>query len=216
MNKIPLLIEMIGEEGVGKTHACLDMSNPILLDCTEHGEGRIIAMKRFPNELDKRYMRVATFNDLLAIPDGFSTYIFDTSKDLVRLMCDKWCRKFKKERVYPPAVYGDVYNMADKLIRELMNRPANVILTSIFRDEYIDDKRTGRRERDGYTRLRFTTSLRFHVFIKDNKRIFKVVKNRFIDKISDKYVHEINDFSFNKIIEITFDKNNLSKELVVM
>ncbi|GAH22996.1 unnamed protein product, partial [marine sediment metagenome] len=32
--------------------------------------------------------------------------------------------------------------------RSIMSKPANVVMTSILRDEYVDDKKTGVRERD--------------------------------------------------------------------
>lgn len=217
MNKIPLLIELIGEEGTGKTHTGLLFPNPILLDCTEQGEGRLIAMKIFPNEVDKRYKHITDWHDLLSVPDGFTTYVFDTSKDVVRLMGDKWCDKYKKKQVYPPQAYGQVYNMFDKIIRSIMHKPANVVMTSIFRDEYVDDKKTGIRERDGYKRLRFESWLRLHIVIKDNKRVFKVIKNRFIDKLSDDYVSEFEEkeFLFDKIVEITFDNAKFDRGLAV-
>ena len=218
-NKIPLLIELIGEEGTGKTHTGLLMPNPILIDCTEQGEGRVIAMKVFPNEFEKRYKHITDWHDLIGLPDGFSTFIFDTSKDLVKFMGDRWCAKHKKQRVYPPVAYGEVHNMVDEFIREIMSKPANVVMTSIFRDEYVDDKKTGIRERDGYKRLRFASSLRFHIKIVNfpafNKRIYKVIKNRFLDKVSDDFVYEIDKFSFDKIVEITFDKAKLDRSLVV-
>lgn len=217
MNKIPLLVELIGEEGTGKTHTGLLFPNPILLDCTEQGEGRLIAMKLFPSELDKRYKHITDWHDLLSVPDGFDTYVFDTSKDVVRLMSDKWCDKYKKKQVYPPQAYGQVYNMLDKLIRSIMHKPANVVMTSVFRDEYIDDKKTGKRERDGYKRLRFESWLRFHITIEYKvNRVYTVIKNRFVDKTSDDYVSRLTEFSFNKLIEITFDKVGFDKSLVVI
>ncbi len=216
MNKLPLLIEIIGEEGTGKTHTGLLFPNPILIDCTEQGEGRLIAMKIFPNEVEKRYKHITDWHDLLDLPKGFATYVFDTSKDVVRLMSDKWCVKHNKKQVYPPQAYGDVYNMLDKLIREVMKTPANVVMTSIFRDEYIDDKKTGKRERDGYTRLRFEAWLRIHITINYKiTRTYNVIKNRFVDKTSDDYVSRLTDFSFNKVIELTFDKAKIDKSLVV-
>ncbi len=214
-NKIPLLIELIGEEGTGKTHTSLLFPNPLLVDCTEEGEGKLIAMKVFHSEWEKRYKHITDWRDLLALPEGFTTYIFDTSKDVVKLMGDRWCFKHKHQRVYPPAAYGEVYTMLDIMIRELLSKPANVVMTSIFRDEYVDDKKTGVRERDGYKRLRFSSSLRLHVKIKDDKRIYKVIKNRFVDKISKEYVHEIDEFSFDDIIEITFGKAKFDSSLVV-
>lgn len=215
MGKIPLLIELIGEEGAGKTHTGLLFPNPILIDCTEQGEGKLIAMKIFPNDWEKRYRHLGDWRGLLDIPDGFATYVFDTSKGLVRLMGDKWCAKYKKQRVYPPMAYGEVHNMVDSLVRSIMFKPANVVMTSIFRDEYIDDKKTGVRERDGYKRLRFESWLRFHIKIVNNKRVYKVIKNRFVDRISSDYVSEFEDFSFDKIIQFTFDKVGCDRGLVV-
>lgn len=215
MNKIPLLIELIGEEGTGKTHTGLFMPNPILLDCTEQGEGRVIAMKVFPNDWEKRYKHITDWHDLIGLSAGFHTYVFDTSKDVVRFMADRWCNKHKKQRVYPPQAYGEVYNMVSKLIKDTMSKPANVVMTSIFRDEYVDDKKTGVRERDGYKRLRFESWLRLHIKIEGKKRIYKVIKNRFIDKLSDDYTSEFKDFSFDKIVEITFTKAKFDEALVV-
>jgi len=221
MKKIPLLIELIGEEGVGKTHTGLLFPNPILLDCTEQGEGKIIAMKLFPDDWEKRYKHIDDYKELLEIPDGFATYVLDTSKGLVKLMGDKWCAKYKKQRVYPPMAYGEVHNMIDRLVRDIMSKQANVVMTSVFRDEYVDDKKTGIRERDGYKRLRFESWLRLHIRIvktefQADKRVYTVIKNRFVDKLSDDFVSEIKDFSFNKLIEITFEKAGFDRSLVVM
>jgi len=218
MNQIPLLIELIGEAGTGKTHTGLLFPNPLLIDCTEQGEGEIIARKVFPDEWEKRYIHVMDWHDLLNIAEGYSTYIFDTSKDVVSIMSDKWCAKYNKKRVYPPAAYGEVYKMIDKLIKDVLYRPANVVMTSILRDEYVNDKKTGVRERDGYKRLSFESWLRLYIKIENNKRIYQVIKNRFVDRTSDDFVHELDgsEFSFNKLVEITFDKVGFDRSLVVM
>ena len=228
MNKIPLLVEIVGENAVGKTHTSLLFPKAVLFDFTPEGEGEVIAVK-----LGRRYFRIGSYDEFIKsvneLESEVKTVVIDTSKDFVRVMADEWIKQENLERksagkslikrVYPVTSYGEVYNMVDLEIRRLMKFPRNVVMTSIMADEYIEDKRTGNRKRDGYSRLPFSAWLRFAIEIKDGKRVYKVLKNRFVDIVSDKYVRSFEwskglDF-WEKVKEISFGVAGIDKSFVV-
>ena len=198
---IPLLIEIYGNEGVGKTHLSLTAPNPAIVDLTAKGESLPIAMK-LHKDWQKRYFRSRDFDTTKNIVDqlarsDFSVVIFDTSVDLKKQAEAKWRKEHGKDRIYPITLYGEVYDMVDSLTFGLMEAGKDVIMISQTKDEYIDGNRTGKRIWDGYARLPFQADIRIAVVLRDvedrvvqgnrvhvvrrKERHYIVVKNRFMD-----------------------------------
>ena len=233
-SKMPILVEIIGESAVGKTHTSCLFPKSVLFDMTPEKEGELIAIKIFGNDYHDRYFKINNYNDFLNavtnIPDDTKTVVIDTSKDFIKIIADEWLvrenrklvamGKRKLTRVYPTTLYGQVYRMADDEVKRLMKIPCNVVFTSIMTDEYVNSEKTGRRVRDGYSRLPFQCWLRIAISIENGKRIYKIIKNRFVDKISDDYVESFNNEDidngvFDKILDITFRKAGLEDTVVM-
>lgn len=204
-NKMPILIEIIGEGGVGKTTLGAQFPNSVIFDFTAEGESKLNAMLMYGEEWNSRYFHCLSYNDYLNALTGVRDFawsvVIDTSKDFVNFLAQRWLdeenqiRRRNKEpllkRVYPPTRFGEINRNVDSEIRKMMSIPANVIMISGMADEYINDKRTGKRRRDGYSQLPFSAWLRIAIEIIDNDRVYKIIKNRFVDRLSDNYVHAI-------------------------
>jgi len=212
MVKIPIMVEIIGEPGTGKTHLSLTFPNPLLIDTTPKMESLVVAKKLYPEDWQKRYRHVNTMQQLRAaveygIREGFKTVIFDTSPDLQRLAVNEWLQETGKEKPYPIVVFGQIRDKVDKVIYRVVSAERNVVFTSQLKDEYVGGEKTGRRERDGYKRLDFMCDIRLYLKIvevkegskKKYKRVAKVIKNRFLDVLSPDYVWEIVNPSFEDI-----------------
>ena len=222
MSKLPLLVEVIGDTGKGKTHTSLLFPNPVLVDLTITGESDLLVIKLFGKGWNKRYFRPKKWGELYVflqdkVIDSFSTVIFDTSRDLVNLIGRKWCEEHGKKEVYPPQAWGQVYDDVDKILAYLLEKKEkNVVLTSGLKSEYIEGKRTRDKIRDGFTRLPGRCDVRLFVSIgDDNVRVWNVVKNRFVDETSSEYVKELKDFSFDRLVDITYRKIGLPDEVIV-
>jgi len=232
--KIPILVEIIGESAVGKTHTACLFPKSVLFDCTPEKEGRIIGLKLYKDNFDNRYFDIINYNDFLNalsdIPEGTKTIVIDTSKDFVRIITDEWLRrenvsrraagKTALRRVHPTILFGNINNMVDAEVKRLMSTPYNVVFTSAMTDEYVNDTKTGRRIRDGYSRLPFQCWLRIAIEISGGKRIYKIIKNRFIDSISNSYVksftnEDLHGKFFDKILDITFRASSFDDEMAV-
>lgn len=220
--KLPLLVEVVGDTGKGKTHTSLLFPEPVLVDLTITGESDLIVMKLYRDDWKERYFRPDSWGDLyMFLQDEkrlkrFKTVIFDTSRDLVNLVSRRWCDEHGKKEVYPPQAWGQVYDMVDEILSYLIyKKEMNVVLTSGLKDEYIDGKRTGNKERDGFTRLPGRCDVRLYVVVENGVRKWKVIKNRFVDETSSEYVKELTDFSFDKLVEITYRKVGIPEEVIV-
>ncbi len=220
--KIPLYVEVIGEPESGKTHFSLTAPNPFLIDTTPKFESLPILMKLYPDDYLARSRNVRTWKDIeeavnFALEKKFMTIIFDTSADLQQLAAEQWLKETGKKAVYPITEYRWVRMKVDNLIWKIINSGINVILTSQMRDEWVGDKRTGRRERDGYKKAEFQADIRLYFYIeKENesyKRHVRVVKNRFVDRTSKDWVEElVGNVTFSDIVKIT----KLPEEVVVL
>ena len=233
-SKMPILVEVIGESAVGKTHTACLFPKSVLFDCTPEKEGRIIGLKLYKFDFEKRYFEINNYNDYLNalsnMPKDVKTVVIDTSKDFVKIITDEWLRKEniklnamgkqKLTRVYPTTLYGYIYNMVDAEVKRLMGIPCNVVFTSAMTDEYVNGEKTGRRVRDGYSRLPFQCWLRIAIEISGNKRIYRIIKNRFVDRISDNYVksftnEDLKGKFFDKILDITFRASAFGDKMAV-
>lgn len=201
--KVPLLVEVIGEPGVGKTHFSLLFPSPFLIDTTAKGEALPIVMKLYPDDWQKRYRNISDWEELeqavgeALADESIKTVIIDTSADLQRLAVAEYLRRTKKQAVYPITQYQHVRKLIDDLQWKIIKALRNLVLVAQMKDEYVQNQKTGRRIRDGYKKTPFQADLRFYIYLEREddgsvRRHVKVVKNRFVDPTGPDWVDEIN------------------------
>jgi hypothetical protein len=176
--KVPLFLEVTGEPEAGKTHLSCLMPKPALLDLTAGGESEIILKRLHPSDWKQRYWRIRSSADIetalksiLANKDNFKTVIFDTSADL-RAMCSKEYikelnKQGKERQALMPAEYKWVNENIDGFIDRIKSPDGkfcmNLVFTAQMRDEWRDNKPTGRRIRKGYPDANYQSNLRFYL-----------------------------------------------------
>lgn len=214
MAKIPLMIEIIGEAGVGKTHMALQFPRPIVFDTTPKGEALPVVIKLFGAEKAREiWQPVYTLNELkqkvgLALSSGkYATIIIDTSANLQDMSKKDWLKQKGREKPLP-FEYVEIREPIDELIETITKKYGkNLVFTSQMKDEYgPDGKKTGRRIRDGYVKLPFMCDIRLYIELRKNndkyERIVHVVKNRFRDKASDEWIPTISP-TWEDIVKLT-------------
>lgn len=201
MVKIPLLVEIIGEAGVGKTHLGCLFPNPIILDTTPKGEALPVVRKLHPKDWKKRWVPIRTLTDLkqtiemIISKKEFKTVVVDTSANLQDLSKKEWLKRHSGREKPLPFEYVEIREPIDELVSRITkDAMINLVMTSQMKDEYgPDGKKTGRRIRDGYVKLPFMADIRLYIELKQipyveggmtkykYERIVHVIKNRFRD-----------------------------------
>jgi len=144
-----------GEPNSGKTHLLRTFRRPLFLDT----EGKAwVVLEKFPA---CPWKRVRDFNDVregihwaLQNPD-IDTIVIDSSADLADLGADEYLDEHPdKKAVFPIASeYKKVYKKIDELVMEIQETGKYLAVSSRRKDEYLDDKRTGRRVLDSYKKF---------------------------------------------------------------
>lgn len=210
-DKIPVQIEVYGEPGVGKTHFCVNMPDPFIIDVSPTAESRINARLTACDYKHCKDMADIRGGIKTAKDGGFMSVCFDPSIYLQGIAADEWLieeniiRKKKDKppltRVYPFMRYGDVRKKIDSIFADIMNHDMNLVCTSQMQDQYNGKKKTGKRIPAGYPKLDFQSHIRLRLAIKSNKRICLVRKNRFVDSLSDKYFKTIPNPTFECLVD---------------
>ena len=198
--KIPLLVEVIGEPAVGKTHFSLTFPQPFLIDTTPKAEAMVIVMK-LHKDWKKRYVNATRYEELVSAVEeavrreDVKTVIIDTGADL-QAIAAKHYLEMKKRQGLMPVEYGRVRDMVDQqIIRRVIESEKNLVVTAQVKDEYIDGQKTGRKIRDGYPRLPHMADIELQIILDKEasppKRRIMVLKNRFMDATDPNYISEL-------------------------
>ena len=166
-----VLVEIIGEPAVGKTHLSLTFPKPFLFDTTPKQEARSVAMKLLGAEFSRRYMPVKSYPQLVEGlksvlgRDDVKTVIIDTGADLQGMCVEYEVERKGRERLLP-VEYGRIREMIDTDITEaVVEANKNLIMTAQMDDEYVNGQKTGRRVPKGYKRMAFQADIRLFLYL---------------------------------------------------
>jgi len=205
---MPVLVEIIGEPAVGKTHLSLTFPKPFVFDTTPKQEARIVAYKVLGAAAERRYSWVKSYVELIqglrnvAGRDDVATIVIDTGADLQGMAVEFELERKKREGLMPYE-YGRIREMIDTDVTEFVTQAGkNLVMTAQMDDEYVDGRRTGRRVPKGYRRMAFQADIRIYLALgaasievmpggtvfavtpqTSSKLVRKavIVKNRFVD-----------------------------------
>jgi len=142
----PLVIEIYGPEGIGKTYTGLSFPNPVMID-TE-GRGRYICallQKRTPYRVREwQDLREAAARILTEVPPP-ATVVIDSASDLEDMASLQWARENGVSTVQRPD-YSAVYRMIDSAINFWMRHGYHLVLLERVGPEYdpVSESYTGR------------------------------------------------------------------------
>jgi len=166
-----VLVEIIGEPAVGKTHLALTFPKPFLFDTTPKMEARTIAYKVLGADASRRYMPVKNYPQLVeglkAVlkRDDVKTVIIDTGADLQGMCVEYEVERKQRERLLP-VEYGRIREMIDTDITEaVIETDRNLVMTAQMDDEYLNGQKTGRRVPKGYKRMAFQADIRIFLYL---------------------------------------------------
>ena len=98
-----LIIVVYGDTAVGKTHWASLEEDTMILDCS--GEARLISMK-----LGRAYTRITKYEDLTK--DFKAKFlVVDTLAGFKRICGEELCKRLGLKQVYPPPLWGQVYDL---------------------------------------------------------------------------------------------------------
>jgi hypothetical protein len=166
-----VLVEIIGEPAVGKTHLSLTFPKPFMFDTTPRQEAKPIALKLLGDEAKKRYMAVKSYPQLVeglkAVlkREDVKTVIIDTGADLQGMCVEYEVERKGRERLLP-VEYGRIREMIDTDVTEaVMEANKNLVMTAQMDDEYVNGQKTGRRVPKGYKRMAFQADIRIFLYL---------------------------------------------------
>ena len=208
ITKKAITIEIISEAGVGKTDFISRIPDVTLCDLTPSQESDVIFLKYHDEKyFDDHYFPCQTFNDILHairdMPENTRTFAIDGSQYIVDMAEAQWIKEQPRQREAAlQREYGALYSMVrEKIIYPLIKKPCNVVLTSILKDVWINEKRTGQRERSGFKPFDVMRDFGLYLYTEENTRKNKIVKNRFISPIiTDKDGNQIDNPAYIKTL----------------
>jgi len=190
ITKKAITFEIIGESSAGKTDLISRFPNVTLCDLTPSCESDVIFLK-YHNEkyFDEHYFPCQSFNEILHtirdMPDDTKIFAIDGSQYITDMAEVQWIKEQPKQREAAlQREYGALYSMVrEKIIYPLIKKPCNVVFTSILKDVWVNDKRTGQRERSGFKPFDVMRDFALYLSVEENSRKNRVVKNRFVSPI---------------------------------
>lgn len=190
ITKKAITIEIIGESGTGKTDLVSRIPDSCLIDLTPSQESDVIFLKYHDDKyFDTHYFPCQSFDEILRaihdLPEDTKTLAIDGSQYITDMAEVQWIKDQTKSREAAlQREYGMLYSMVrEKIIYPTIKRPRNLVFTSVLKDIFIDDKRTGRRERSGFKPFDVMRDVGILLYIDDNgMRQNIVAKNRFMPK----------------------------------
>jgi hypothetical protein len=170
-----VLVEIIGEPAVGKTHLALTFPKSFLFDTTPKREARVIAYKVLGEAASRRYMPVKNYPQLVeglkAVlkRDDVKTVIIDTGADLQEMCVEYEVERKQRERLLP-VEYGRIREMIDTdIIEAVIEADRNLVMTAQMDDEYVNGQKTGKRIPKGYKRMAFQADIRLFLYLAPEK-----------------------------------------------
>lgn len=229
ITKKSIVLEIISEAGVGKTDFCSKIPNVFLCDLTPTGEGDIIFAKYHePKYFEDYYMMCSSFKDIeiaiRTLPSDTKTFALDGSQYLIDMAESLWCSEQPKKREAAlQREYGELYEMVrTRILYPLIRKPCNIVFTSVLKDTWVNDKRTGERERKGFNPFDVMRDIGIYIYKEEGIRKNMVVKNRFISEsvevngkqtLNPKYMKTIEPFTWQNLLDmITIEGSAMKKE----
>ncbi len=194
VNDNPLIV-ISGEQGTHKTHLACTMSNemPTYLLDTEH-RGHIVARK-FPKNLF--YKQVSNYNDVIVATHAIfrtattpSTIIIDSGSDFQQYAETRYKDVAKLEKIWPQYLWAMIWDMCDKPLYDIRSSGHTLILTTRVKDEYINDKPTGKKVPRIYNRIPYAADIMLEM-TGDEKNPIAVTKNGYFADHTSKFTKEL-------------------------
>jgi len=158
-----VLILIAGPPAAGKTHLACSMAElgPVYLLDTEY-RAHLVSQK-FENI--KRKV-VTNYQEMVVaikyIIDNFEppgTIVIDSASDLQQFAEELYCDRADKERVGLPRNWGDVWELCNAVISLVKFSDFNLVCTARVKEEYANDKATGKEVPRIYSALPYKMDL---------------------------------------------------------
>jgi hypothetical protein len=166
---LPVLVEIAGEPGVGKTHLSLTFPKPYIFDTTPKREAEIVAYKVLGASAKNRYQWVKNYQILVNAlnkvlqEQEVKTIVIDTGSDLQGMAVEYDIERRERQKLMPYE-YGRIREMIDEDITEkVIAVGKNLVMTSQMDDEYVNGVKTGRRVIKGYKRMAHQADIRLYM-----------------------------------------------------
>lgn len=157
VDREPIFVSFVGEQGIGKTHVALTFPNASVADT----EGRaVIPMKKYKN--DRRKI-IGDWDDLSNAANWFldtqkvgSTFIIDSASDIRHLAENQYLAETGKAKVYPNVCWAQVDERPKNLIKALRAYGMNVVFTQRIKEKYDKEgNSTGEFAPEGWNRIQY-------------------------------------------------------------
>jgi len=180
--KPKLIILISGREGLGKTHLACTMSEvePVYLIDTEYRAQ--IVIRKFNNvkfTTAKNYSELVVAVNYIIRNEQSGTIVIDSGSDLQTFSEIEYLERTDKERVGLPFNWAEVWRLCNAVIDEIkFSQNFNLVITSRMKEEYINDKPSGKSVPRIYSALPYKADIMLELR-KDKEVTLEVTKNGF-------------------------------------
>lgn len=185
---LPRFVALIaGKEGSGKTHLACTMSEsePVYLIDTEYRAQ--IVTRKFKNV---RFALVKNFTELVVAVKHIikhqlpGTIILDSGSDLQTFAEIEYLERTEKDKVGMPWNWAEVWRLCNAVIDDVKaSQRFNLVVTARVKEEYVNEKATGRIIPRIYSTLPYKADLVLQ-YTSDKERIPILMKNGYTDDLS--------------------------------
>jgi len=148
-DKMPKTVVLVaGKEGSGKTHLACTMNalGPVYLIDTEY-RAQIVTQK-FPNvkfTVARCYADLVVAVKHITKHEAPGTIVLDSGSDLQTFSEIEYLERSEKEKVGMPWNWAEVWRLCNAIIDEVkFSRSFNLVVTARLKEEYANDKGTGK------------------------------------------------------------------------
>lgn len=171
-DKENIVVSVIGDGGLGKTHFANTFPQPVISDTESRAH---IVARKF--EKNKNYIKKTATNkqikqtiEMIATkvcPDPAErhnyTWVMDSGSDWLQMAETEYLAEAKKDKVYPLILWAQVYEKIDQIFNVVRKLGVNAVITQQLKEKYVGEKGTGEFIPAGYKKFPYRVDISLYL-----------------------------------------------------
>lgn len=167
-DKENIIVSIIGDGGLGKTHFACTFPQPVITDTEQRAQ---IVARKFEKNKDyikktsniKQIRQTVEMLATVICPDPKErhnyTWVMDSGSDWLQMAEVEYLAEAKKDKVYPTVLWAQVYEKIDQIFNAIRKLGVNAVITQQLKEKYVGDKGTGEFIPSGYKKFPYRVDI---------------------------------------------------------